>query len=318
MLGVVKYSNMGFSGQQVGVIGLGTLTWGQDTELAETRSILELLLEADGNFIETSPHYGAGQAEKSVGTLLSEQVCTREEIVIQTQTGILDPHTDSGINNGRNALYTSLHQSLKNLGTDYIDILAISRPNPTIPLEETLLTLTDFIRSGKVRYLSFSNHPAWLSAKATQFMQDQHLPKPTALALPYSILQRKAETEHFALAKNMGLGIVAYSPLAGGVLTGKYRNTIPPTSRAATKHLNSLVAPYLLEKPRKITEAVIKAADGLGLNAGEISLAWTLQHPEITTLACGVRTAKQAQQLFNKNIDSLPEQVFAALTEISN
>ncbi|WP_124054786.1 aldo/keto reductase [Arcanobacterium ihumii] len=312
----MKQNKLGNSGLSVGAIGLGTLTWGRDTEIDDARRMLGSLLDAGGNTIDVSPIYAGGSAEQTVGELFASHF-SREDFVVMAHAGI--SYSPNGIihANGRGHLSSSLNNTLRTMNTDYVDVLMLASPDPTTPFEETLDTLAQFVRDGKARYLGFAHHPAWLVAKYTQYLRDYRLPTPITIGLEYSLLNRNAEYEHFPMATDAGLGVVSYSPLAAGVLTGKYRNTIPPTSRAATKHLSGMVDPYLEDAPRRITEAISKAADGLGRTPSDIALAWALQQPEVSTVMCGARTASQADQLLSLEIIEIPQQVADVIDEIS-
>lgn len=309
----MKHTKIGNSGLQVGNLGIGTLNWGRDTEPADAAHILAALLNAGGNLLDISPDYGEGDAEAVVGALL-DKAFSRTDLVLCGHISANKKGTE--LRGGRSHLYRSLHETLRTLKTDYLDLLLVPEPDPQIPAVEMLSTLANFVEQGKVRYLGFSRQSAWKSAQFRQIMEDLHLPLPTALAFPYSLLERRTELDNFPMAQALGLGMIAFSPLAAGVLTGKYRNTIPPTSRAATKHLYAMVAPYLEETPRRITEAVAKAADGLGRTPTDVALAWALQNG-VACAICGPRTANQADQLFTTEIEELPLQVFNVLNDVS-
>ncbi|MBM7825365.1 aryl-alcohol dehydrogenase-like predicted oxidoreductase [Arcanobacterium pluranimalium] len=312
----MKHTKLGKSGLTVGAIGLGTLTWGRDTEIHDAQRMLTALLDAGGNLIDVSPIYAQGNAENTIGELFTAGF-HREDFVIMAHVG--ERPTPGGImrNNGRSSLISSLHRTLTTLHTDYVDVVMLACPDWSTPFEETIGTLAQFVIDGKARYLGFAHCPAWYVAKAAQYLQDLHLPVPIALGTQYSLLERQAEFELFPMAEDCGLGIAAYAPLAAGALTGKYRNTIPPTSRAATTHLSATVEPYLDDAPRRITEAIIKAADGLGRTPADIALTWALQHNVVAAALCGARTASQADQLFAMDMSDLPQQVIDVLNEIS-
>ncbi|MFC5370167.1 aldo/keto reductase [Arcanobacterium bovis] len=312
----MKHTKLGKSGLTVGEIGLGTLTWGRDTEIDDAQRMLAALLDAGGNLIDVSPIYAQGHAEATIGELFHGGF-DRENFVVMAHAG--EQLMPNGVvnNNGRSALISSLHNTLTTLHSDYVDVIMLASPDFSTPFEETLSTLTQFVIDGKARHIGFAHCPAWYVAKACQYLRDLHLPAPIAIGTQYSVLERKAEFEHFPMAEDCGLGVVAYAPLAAGVLTGKYRNTIPPTSRAATTHLSATVEPYFDDAPRRITEAIIKAADGLGRTPADISLSWALHNDVVAAAFCGARTASQADQLFSMDMSALPQQVIDVLNEIS-
>ena len=301
---------------RVGQIGLGTLTWGRDTEPEDARRMLAALLDAGGNLVDVSPAYAEGLAVPLLGELLDGEF-SRQDVVIAAHAGVRYSPAGSMVNTGRGGLQDSLELILTDLRTTYVDVLHVAAPDPFSPLEETLETLAGFVQSGAVRYLGLANHPAWMTARAAQFMVDRQLPLISALSLDYSLLERGIEREVIPLATEMGLGVFAQSPLAAGVLTGKYRRSIPPTSRAATDHLGPMVARHLEADSRRIVEAVARAADGLGRTPSDVALAWVMDQPCVASVLCGARTGAQFEQLVSLDLSPLPDAVVSVLSEVT-
>ncbi|QJC21816.1 aldo/keto reductase [Arcanobacterium buesumense] len=312
----MKKNKVGISGLSVGHIGLGTLTWGRDTEFEDATRMVQALLDAGGNLIDVSPLYGEGLAVGVLGQILTNGI-NRDDLVISVHLGL-------SINNGRvihdssrGGLVRAIDDVLRQLGIDHVDIVQLAAPAPDIPFREVIDTLAALIQSGKARYLGLANHPAWQISRVSQYLIDLHLPELTAINTDYSLLQRGIEDDVTATAKAFGLGIIAQSPLAGGVLTGKYRRTIPASSRAATDHLSPTVDRYLDADSRRLVEAVVKAADGLGRTPTDVSLAWLLDQNHVAAALSGARTAAQFDQLLALDLSPLPSQVAEVLSEVT-
>lgn len=318
----MKHSFLGNSGLRVGEIGIGTLTWGRDTDRDDAEAILRSLLDAGGNLIDLSPAYGEGNASSTLGALL-KQTFRREELVICGHAGWLFDGANIIADGGRASIIHTVEQQLAILGTDYIDLLLLNEltlasGESPIPLTETLAAAQFLQQQGKIRYYALHGFPVWEAAIAWQMMRDHQQTPPIGFAAKYSLLERTIEDTLLPFVQHSKQGLIAFAPLAGGVLTGKYRNTIPPTSRGATAHLAYTVDQYLESRPRQITQAVAKAADGLGRTPADVSLAWLLARPCVKSLVCGPRTANQAEQLFKLDLSPLPAQVHEVLTEISD
>ncbi|WP_309954939.1 aldo/keto reductase [Arcanobacterium hippocoleae] len=312
---------MGNSGLRVGEIGIGTLTWGRDTDFDDAHAILGTLLDAGGNLIDISPAYGEGQAPQALGELLQKSY-RRNDFVICAHAGwnFLDQQIIG--DTGRASLIATVEQLLRSLNTSYLDLLIIdglelASGQTPIPVNETMQAISTLLQQGKIRYYGLHHFPAWKAALIWQQMQDAHQPTPIAFGAQYSLLCRDIETDLVPFSAYSGQGVLSFAPLAGGVLTGKYQNTIPPTSRAATAHLADTVESFLTDRPRKITQAVVKAADGLGRTPTDVSLAWLLGQPQVNALLCGPRTAAQAEQLLKLDFGILPIQVHEVLSEVS-
>ncbi|MFY9263030.1 MAG: aldo/keto reductase [Actinomycetaceae bacterium] len=312
----MKRTNCGNSGLVVGKLGLGTLTWGRDTELDDARRMVRSLLDHGGNVVDISPMYGDGLAQSVLGEVLATTV-NREDLVIVAHAGLHIADSKIVRDCSRSALIRSLDDTLSQLNSTYVDVLHIAAPDPRVPFVETVETLAHFVSQGKVRYIGLANHQAWQVARTAQYLRDRHLPALNAVSVDYSLLDRNTEEELMPATREFGIGIFAQAPLASGVLTGKYRHTIPPTSRAATDHLSATVERYLDSQSRGQVEAVAKAADGLGRTPADIALTWLMDQPEVATVLCGARTAAQFDQIVNLDYSPLPIPVTEALNDVT-
>lgn len=301
------------SGLTVPELGLGTLTWGRDTHEDEARGQLRALLDAGGSLVDTSPRYGDGSAQFVLGQLLDDDV-DRADVTIVSKVGLAG---DGTTNASRGAIESSVRHSLAALGTDYIDILVIEAPDLATPLDETLATLTSLVERGLIRFIGLSNFPGWLASRADSIQRERRSVPISALTMEYSLLQRGIERDVLPLALDSGMGVLAWSPLGRGVLTGRYRHSIPPTSRAASSHLASFVEPYLNFESRQIVEAVSTAADGLGCEPLDVALAWVLSRPAVACAITGARTAAQFDQIVAGLDTDVPQAILDALDDVT-
>lgn len=307
----------GKSGLSLSRLGLGTMTWGRDTDTHEAADQCRAFIEAGGNFIDTSSTYGDGDSERVIGGLIGT-LFKREDVAIATKAGVTFPEGQRTVNNSRQSLIAELDKSLARLETDYVDIWQIHSWDPHNPLEDTLSALDYAYASGKARYVGISNFSGWQSARAITIQETNSAKAPIVThQVEYSLLNRSIESEVLPCADETGIGVLAWAPLGRGVLTGKYRKGIPSDSRAAAPHFVKHVEPYLREKPQRIVEAVAVAAEGLGFAPLEVALAWVRDTPGITSAIVGARTGAQLRGILTSEEITLPEIVRDALNEIS-
>lgn len=307
----------GNSGLSLSRLGLGTMTWGRDTDTHEAADQCRAFIEAGGNFIDTSSTYGDGDSERVIGGLIGT-LFKRDDVAIATKAGVTFPDGNRTINNSRQSLISELDKSLSRLETDYLDIWQIHSWDPHNPLEDTLSALDYAYSSGKARYVGISNFSGWQSARAITIQQSNSAKAPIITnQVEYSLLNRDIENEVLPCADETGIGILAWAPLGRGVLTGKYRKGIPSDSRAAAPHFVKHVEPYLRDKPQRIVEAVAVAAEGLGFAPLEVALAWVRDTPGVTSAIVGARTGAQLRGILTTEEITLPEIVREALNEIS-
>lgn len=307
----------GKSGLSLSRLGLGTMTWGRDTDTHEAADQTRAYIEAGGNFFDTSPIYGDGDSERVIGGMIGT-FFEREEVVIATKAGIQLVDGQRVINNTRASLINELDKSLTRLGSDYVDIWQIHNWDPHTPLEDTLSALDYAYTSGKARYVGISNFSGWQCAR-TATLQELHSMKAPIVTFQneYSLLNRNVEREILPAADEMNIGFLAWAPLGRGVLTGKYRRGIPSDSRAAAPHFMKHVEPYLGDESARIVEAVSVAAEGLGFAPLEVALAWVRDNPLVTSSIVGARTGAQLRGILTSEEITLPAAIREVLDEVS-
>lgn len=307
----------GASGLNISRLGLGTMTWGRDTDEHEAADQARAFIELGGNFIDTAAVYGAGDAEKVIGGLIGS-LFKRDEMVIATKAGITFVDGLRTVNTSRNALLNELDGSLRRLNTDYVDLWQVHTWDDETPLDDTLSALDTAYQSGKVRYAGISNFSGWQSSRAITRQEGLATKAPiTTVQNEYSLLNRDVEAEVLPCAIELNVGFLAWSPLGRGVLTGKYRNGTPSDSRGASPHFAGFVEPYLDDRAQKIVEAVQVAADGLGYSPLEVSLAWVRDAIGVTSAIVGARTGAQLRGILRSEEISLPQVVRQALDDVS-
>jgi len=313
----MELRQLGRSGVRVSRLGLGTMTWGRDTDEHEAAEQLRYYLDAGGNFIDTAAVYGNGDAERVLSGFLGVMV-PRDQIIIATKAGISFKSGERVVDNSRTSLIADLDRSLSHLRTDYVDLWQIHTWDENTPLEEVLSALDYAVSTGRARHVGISNFAGWQLARAVT-LQNPIFGKAPIISTQneYSLLRRKIENEILPASRELGVGVLAWSPLGRGVLTGKYRSGLPSDSRGASPHFSSFIEPYLDERSRKIVEAVMVASDGLGLSPLEVSLAWVRDCPGVTSAIIGARTGAQLRGALSAESVTLPVPVREALDEIS-
>lgn len=306
---------LGKSGIWVGRLALGTMTWGKQTDEYEARDQLAAFLDAGGSLIDTADSYGMGVSEELLGTLLQEFDC-RKDVVLATKA-VQRPDSDRRLDASRRHLLDALDASLKRLDVDHIDVWQLHRWDSWTPLEETLGALDYAVSSGKVRYVGISNYSGWQTARACTFQQVKGIAPVITTQMEYSLLERGIEREIIPAAQTLGIGVLPWSPLGRGVLTGKYRHSIPIDSRGGNPETSGFVNAYNNERSHRIVDAVCTAADGLDASPGEVALAWLRDRPGVVAPILGARTTQQLISALASEELELPEEIITALEDVS-
>lgn len=309
---------VGQSGLRVSRVGLGTMTWGRDTDEHEARDQMKLFAEAGGTLIDTADVYSDGMSESLVGQLIHE-MGDRDDFVIATKAGNRPSKPDRRFDASRVHLLATLDRSLQRLGTDHVDLWQVQAWDYGTPLDETLSAIDYAISSGRVRYAGVCNYSGWQTALAAQTAATSgSRSRLVSTQVEYSLLQRGIEREVAPAAETLGLGLIAWSALGRGVLTGKYRRGTPADSRGASPHFGPFVQEFLTDPRRRIVDAVSTAADGLGVAPLEVALAWVRDRPGVASALVGARTAAQLRGVLNSEALTLPDEIRNALDEVSD
>lgn len=295
------YRLLGRSGLRVSPLALGAATfgteWGWGAEQDEARKLFDLYVERGGNFIDTAVTYTNGSSERLLGEFTRDN---RESLVLATKyTTLRRPGDPNSGGSHRKSLFASVETSLRQLNTDYIDLLYLHVWDFTTPVEEILRGMDDLVRQGKVLYVAMSNVPAWQVSRMQAIADLRGWSPLVALQIEYNLIERTGERDLIPMAREMGLGVVPYSPLAGGVLTGKYsRDDLTATNVASddgTRKSVTIANGALTERNLAIVDVVTEVATELGRKPAQVGLAWTLQNPGVTAPIIGARTPAQLQ-----------------------
>lgn len=309
----MEQRHLGRSGLRVSRVGLGTLTWGRDTDEHEAADQLRSFVDAGGTLVDTAASFGDGASEELLGSLLGD-VVDRADLVLATKAGLW-PGT-SRVDAGARSMLRSLDDSLARLRTDHVDLWLVQAWDPVVPLEETLAVLRTAVASGRARYVGVANYSGWQLARAATLAQAAGVPL-VADEVEYSLLERSPEVDVVPAGAHVGSGVLAWAPLGRGVLTGKYRSGTPADSRAASPHLSGYVEPYLDADCGRVVEAVATAADGLGCAPLEVALAWVRDAPGVASALVGARTAAQLRGSLAAEDVVLPDEIRQALDDVS-
>ncbi|MFD7219931.1 aldo/keto reductase [Streptomyces sp. NPDC059892] len=295
------YRLLGRSGLRVSPLALGAATfgtdWGWGAEQDEARKLFDLYVERGGNFIDTASTYTDGSSERLIGEFTRDQ---RESLVLATKyTTLRRPGDPNSGGSHRKSLFASVEASLRQLNTDYIDLLYLHVWDFTTPVEEILRGMDDLVRQGKILYVAICNAPAWQVSRMQTIADLRGWSPLVALQIEYSLIERAGERDLIPMAREMGLGVVPYSPLAGGVLTGKYsRDDLTATDIASDdsdrKSFNRALG-TVTERNLDIADVVKEVATELGRTPAQVGLAWTLRRPGVTAPIIGARTPAQLE-----------------------
>jgi aryl-alcohol dehydrogenase-like predicted oxidoreductase len=297
----MEYRQLGRSGLRVSAVSLGTMTFGGSggfsnvghTDVDEATRILDRCIEAGVNLIDTADIYSEGASEEIVGQIMKGR---RDDLLVATKCRFPNEVGANGAGSSRHHIVRSLDASLRRLGTGYVDIYQLHGWDGQTPLEETLSTLDDVVRAGKVRYIGCSNYSAWHVMKALAVADRRGLERFASHQIYWSLIGRDAEAELVPAAVDQGLGILVWSPLAGGLLTGKYRRDDKPAS--GSRHLTDWGEPPVYDEAKAydIIDVVVAVAEAHGVPAAQVSLAWLLTKPAVSSVIVGARHEQQITQ----------------------
>jgi aryl-alcohol dehydrogenase-like predicted oxidoreductase len=314
----MRYRLLGNSGLRVSEAALGTMTfgeeWGWGAAKDESRKVYDAFHEAGGNFIDTANLYTNGTSESFLGEFMKDH---RQSVVMATKYSNAAPGTDpNAAGNHRKSMVQALEAGLKRLQTDYIDLYWVHIWDQITPVEEVMRGLDDLVRQGKVLYVGISDAPAWWIAQANTLAQLRAWSPFVALQIEYSLIERSVERELVPMAKALNLGLTAWSPLASGILTGKYHGH---SSSEQGRMNNDMMKGFLPEKQRadRIVAAVKTVSDQIGRSMAQVALAWLRYRPVAVIPILGARKLSQLQDNLASIDLSLSTEQMQALDEAS-
>jgi aryl-alcohol dehydrogenase-like predicted oxidoreductase len=308
----MRYLRLGQTGLRVAELCLGTMTFGAATPPGEARSIFERYVQFGGNFLDTAVNYAQGASEEIVGKLVANE---RDRFVIATKyTAPLRGDDPNSGGNHAKSLRQALECSLRRLKTDYIDLYWVHAWDQTTPLDELVSLLNDAIRAGKVLHIGISNTPAWAVARANALAEATGRARFAAIQIEYNLTERTAERELLPMGQHLGLSTLAWGPLAGGLLSGKYRPTARDCAEPGRLPLDDH---RLTERNLTIADEVVSVADELDTTPPAVALAWLCAQPARPIPIIGARTAAQLNQTLRCLEVQLPQRALERLGDVS-
>lgn len=320
---LTTYRTLGKTGLKVSPLCLGTMTfgteWGFGSDAATARQIFVRYVEAGGNFVDTANGYTLGKSEELLGTFLKETGC-RDRLVLATKFTMNmrsgDPNAGG---NSRKNIRSSLEASLRRLQTEYVDLYWLHAWDTVTPVEEVMQTLDALVREGKVRYIGLSDTPAWYAARAQTLAELRGYERIAALQLEYSLAERNIEREHVPVAQELGMGLCPWSPLAGGLLTGKYKRGADAATAAGDGRLNqpgNAAWVGLDERKWRIAEELAVIAKELNRSPAQVALNWVTSRPGVTSTIIGATKPVQLEDNLTALDFTIPAPLAARLDAI--
>jgi aryl-alcohol dehydrogenase-like predicted oxidoreductase len=293
----MEYRSLGRTGVKVSSLCLGCMMFGGRAGPEEFMRIIDRALDAGINVLDTANVYNRGRSEEIVGEAL-RRTGRRHQVILATKVhGVMDESDPNARGNSRRHIIAQCEASLRRLQTDYIDLYQIHRPQPDIPIDETLRALDDLVRAGKVRYIGTSTFAAWQVVEALWVSERYGLNRFVCEQPPYNLLDRRVERELLPMARTFGIAVIPWSPLAGGLLTGKYRRGMEPPedSRFAAVDRNPLYRRRMNERIWDVIEGLEPIAADKGVTLSQFALAWCMAQPGVTSPIIGPRTLEQLE-----------------------
>ncbi|WP_346534411.1 aldo/keto reductase [Micromonospora sp. DPT] len=318
------YYLLGRSGLRVSRLALGTMNFGVDGFHAaygkteeEAEPIFRQYLEAGGNFIDTADFYTAGESEKILGRLI-ERAGVRERLVLTSKaTNTVDPTDPNASGNGRKHIMRAVEASLSRLGTDYIDLYLLHTWDRITPVEEVVHTLDDLVRAGKIRYAGLSDVPAWYAARAQSYAEAHGLAPMINLQLPYSLVSRGIEAEFVSMAQTLGMGLTAWSPIGGGLLSGKYRRTGEGMSGTGRLTNPDAAGREVSPSDWQVIETLENVAADLDRSMAQVAINWVATQPAVASVIVGASSPEQLASNFGALDFEIPADARRRLEEAS-
>ena len=289
----MQYRKLGNSGLDISTVGIGTNNFGRRMDLNATQKVIHKAIDLGINFFDTSNTYGNQLSEEYIGKTITKDI--RRNIIIATKFGMDMGGIPNNIGASRKHILEQVDDSLKRLNTDYIDLYQIHVPDPHTPILETLTTLNDLVRSGKVRYIGCSNFAGWQIAQAMETSRKESLEAFVSNQPEYSMLNRSIETEILPACENYKLGILPFFPLANGFLTGKYKRNQPPPSGTRLSESAESANAYFTSKNFDIIEKLEQLANDANHTVTELAISWLLSNNNVSSVISGATKTSQLE-----------------------
>jgi aryl-alcohol dehydrogenase-like predicted oxidoreductase len=294
----MEYRTLGSTGTVVSALGLGTMTFGAESDEKTAHQQLDRFVEQGGNFVDTADVYAHGESEAIIGRWLGSRSGARDWVVVATKGRFARGEGPNEVGLSRVSLTQALEASLRRLGVDTVDLYQAHAWDPLTPIEETLRFFDDAVRAGKIQYVGVSNFIGWQLQKATLLTRHLGLAPVVTLQPQYNLLQRGVEFELAQVCVNEGIGILPWSPLGGGWLTGKYQRDRAPTGRTRLgeepdRGMEAYARRNPEERTWRIIDAVRSVAEARGISMARVALAWLVDRPAVTSVILGARTVEQ-------------------------
>ncbi|MGW0229737.1 aldo/keto reductase [Actinopolymorpha singaporensis] len=318
----MEYRTLGSTGTLVSTLCLGTMTFGSESDESVSHAQLDRFVEVGGTLVDTANVYSGGVSEEIIGRWLAARPGAREQIVLATKGRFSRGGSGNELGLSRLSLTRALDASLRRLGVETIDLYQAHAWDPLTPIEEALRFFDDAVRAGKIHYVGVSNFLGWQLQKASLLTQVKGLAPIVTLQPQYNLLQRSIELELTDVCRNEGIGILPWSPLAGGWLTGKYQRDSAPTGATRLgenpdRGMEAYAKRNADERTWRVIDAVRKVADGRGISMAQVALAWLADRPAVTSVILGARTVEQLDDNLGAAGLHLSEEETTLLTEAS-
>ncbi len=288
----MELRRLGRTGLKVSAVGLGGNTFGATVQGEEAVAVIRRALDLGITFVDTADNYSNGRSEELVGRAVAGR---RAEVVIATKVGWALPAEHRGGRLSRRWIMQAVEDSLRRLGTDYVDLYQAHRPDDETPLEETLRAMDDLVHQGKVRYIGCSNYAAWQLVQGLGISRQEGLTPWVSVQPRWNLLEGLDDPHLLPACRSFGVGIIPYTPLASGILTGKYRPGEAPQAGTRAGDVPS-VRQRLTEEKLAAVERLRPWAGARGHTTGELAIAWLLSHPEVSTVIVGARSPQQVEE----------------------
>ena len=310
----MDYKNLGRSGLKVSRICLGTNNFGGQVSEEASIAIVNKAIDCGINVIDTANVYTGGKSEEIIGKAVKGR---RDEVIIATKVGFGVGQAPNQTGLSRKHVLSQVEHSLKSLQTNFIDVYYLHRFDPETPLWETLRTFNDIVRQGKVRYVACSNFAAWQIAKAQEICETHDLEKLVAVQPPYNLMQRDVEKDLLPFCQREGLGVLTYTPLMGGFLTGKYLKGAPPPAGSRFEYSQRLWQRVSQESNFVVLEQLERVAEEVGIPMSKMAIAWILKNPTVTAPIVGASSTEQVEENCRLTEINLEDETYRTLNDLT-